>query len=403
MNFFQEFRTEIQHRHPELSPAFSDPSFTPAFISPLQITLSAADFQLMKKAITAFEAIRNTPAYVRQLNPPYSPQIQPNRSICMGYDFFITKTGPKLIEINTNAAAELVIGCLNSVHHIQPELPELESLLYHMMQTELQLSHCPVPPGLIVIMDEAPLAQKTYFDMRLFDCLFKKWGWPAVIADPTQLIWDPGTKKLYFQPTGHPVEFIYNRHCDFLLQSPAVAPVRQAWEAGAIGLSPHPLDYALLADKANLIQFSNPDHLKHWGISEENRHAIEQVLPPVLSVRDTDPETIWKTRKHYFFKPRHLWGSKACYKGEKLTRKMWAHICESDYIAQPYFESETIHPSYPDTEPLKYDIRVYTYQDQIQCIGARLFAGQAMNFQAKYGGFASIRCVDYNTRHDRND
>lgn len=51
-----------------------------------------------------------------------------------------------------------------------------------------------------------------------------------------------------------------------------------------------------------------------------------------------------------------------------------------------------IHPSDGDEAiSLKYDLRVYAYDGQIQLLAARLYQGQTTNFRTPGGGFAPVR------------
>jgi hypothetical protein len=43
---------------------------------------------------------------------------------------------------------------------------------------------------------------------------------------------------------------------------------------------------------------------------------------------------------------------------------------------------------------LKYDVRCYVYNGQLQLIAARLYQGQTTNFRTQGGGFAVVRVSD---------
>jgi hypothetical protein len=43
---------------------------------------------------------------------------------------------------------------------------------------------------------------------------------------------------------------------------------------------------------------------------------------------------------------------------------------------------------------LKYDVRCYVYDGNIQLIAARLYQGQTANFRTPGGGFALVRVVE---------
>ena len=45
-------------------------------------------------------------------------------------------------------------------------------------------------------------------------------------------------------------------------------------------------------------------------------------------------DEFWRDRKRYFFKPAAGYGSKAAYRGDKLTRTVWEEILTRPYVAQ---------------------------------------------------------------------
>ena len=102
-------------------------------------------------------------------------------------------------------------------------------------------------------------------------------------------------------------------------------------------------------------------------------------------------EDLWKRRKKLFFKPISGYGSKAAYRGDKITRSVWAEILKASYVAQ-----EIVPPSTRTiaingkTEKLKVDLRNYTYDSRVQLIAARLYQGQTTNFRTPGGGFAPV-------------
>lgn len=42
------------------------------------------------------------------------------------------------------------------------------------------------------------------------------------------------------------------------------------------------------------------------------------------------------------------------------------------------------------SEPLKFDVRNYVYEDAVQWVAARLYQGQTTNFRTPGGGFAPV-------------
>src|SRR3989338_11218058 len=105
--------------------------------------------------------------------------------------------------------------------------------------------------------------------------------------------------------------------------------------------------------------------------------------------------TLWADRKQWFFKPNSGYGSKGAYRGEKLTRRVFAEILQSGYVAQhmaaPGERSVCVNDG--ESVPLKYDMRCYVYDGQVQLVAARLYQGQTTNFRTPGGGFAPVYLV----------
>jgi hypothetical protein len=113
-------------------------------------------------------------------------------------------------------------------------------------------------------------------------------------------------------------------------------------------------------------------------------------------VLPTQAEHFWAARKTLFFKPQAGFGSRATYRGEKLTKRVFEEILQGGYVAQdfvapPEFVLSATDQAVPVT--LKYDLRVYAYNGQIQLLAARLYQGQTTNFRTPGGGFAPVRVV----------
>jgi hypothetical protein len=390
--FFDDFLTFVRDHHPDVYPILAVPPFGPNFVSPATVDVTAKDFQGMADAVRAIEAIRALPDYQASVLAG-APQFRldpGNRSVLMGYDFFITPDGPRLIEINTNAAASLVVALLNDFHQMSPSFSEWESSLKTMFETEWQLAGLSRPLQTVAIVDEQPTTQRTAFEFHLFEMVFRQWGWQVVVADVADLVWTG--RQLLAGPDGPTIDMVYNRFCDFSLATPPGKALRAAWEARTICLTPHPRDYLLLADKGRLVTLSDPEQLHRVGAADRDISAIGSVLPPVCRVAAPDADWFWAHRKTLFFKPATGFGSKGVYKGERISRKVFDTVLHNDYVAQPYFEA----PSVPvdidgQRHDFKYDVRLYVYRDKVLGAGARLFAGQAMNFQILGGGFAAVR------------
>jgi len=381
MNFF-EF---VFERFPQFSEPFRHPSFSPLFCSNHVVQLSKKHRLVIESCVLALEKIRINPLYAKEaLDNTFLSRVSDpgNRSVFMGYDFYLEEAGPRLIEINTNAAGALVVALLND-YHGTAAFDDQVATLFSMFKSELRLAGKSETPRHVVITDELPLEQRTYFEFFLFQRFFEECGWSASIEDITTLRWDDALKTL-FTADGKAIDLVYNRSCDFQFETPVTQILYKAWMNKAVCVTPNPYEYRLLADKQRLIELSNPIFLEKYSLTPDELSALSVCIPSALDVRPEDRDLLWAKRKSLFFKPARSYGSKACYKGESMSKKVFEHVLSSDYIAQPYFEA-------PLHEGFKYDIRTYVYKEQIQQHGSRLFKGQVMNFQTEGGGFGGVK------------
>ena len=79
-----------------------------------------------------------------------------------------------------------------------------------------------------------------------------------------------------------------------------------------------------------------------------------------------------------------------------LTKRVFAEILQGDYVAQKLAPPGERAVCMNDAEAslLKYDVRCFGYDGQIQLVAARLYQGQTTNFRTPGGGFALARVVE---------
>ena len=354
--------------------------------------------------VAAIERVAKLPGYQAQAlsraNPiaqhPWGP-----RSVCMGYDFHLSQHGPQLIEINTNAGGLLLSAALARAQEaccaeLDPAFvscagdANLTGDLFEMFATEWRLQRGALPWRTVLIVDSAPQAQYLAPEFELFRQLFAQHGLQAVVADPSELLWQGG--QLLHQ--GTVIDLVYNRLTDFYLEDPAHQALRQAYEAGAVVLTPHPHAHALQADKRNLIALSQDSLLAAWGASAADRKLLASCVPSTRLVTPERADELWAQRRTLFFKPVAGYGAKAAYRGDKLTRRVWAEILAGDFVAQALVPPSERQIKV-DGEPtdLKFDIRAYAYAGQVQLLAARMYSGQTTNFRTPGGGFAPVIVV----------
>ncbi|MDQ3270956.1 MAG: hypothetical protein M3Q12_02135, partial [Pseudomonadota bacterium] len=186
----------------------------------------------------------------------------------------------------------------------------------------------------------------------------------------------------------------YNRLTDFSLSEPSHQALRRAYVTGAAVVTPHPRAHALFADKRNLITLGDDVLLASWGVSAEDRHILQAVVPHTELVSAEHADTLWARRRQLFFKPVAGYGAKAAYRGDKLTRGVWADILGGGFIAQALVPpSERVVNVDGAPTRLKLDIRAYTFRGQVQLLAARTYTGQTTNFRTAGGGFSPVVVV----------
>lgn len=362
----------------------------PQLFSAAAIAIDRQAMAAMREIIAAIESVIALPAY-RQHALAQAPAIarQPvaARGVFMGYDFHLAVDGPKLIEINTNAGGGLINAYLLAAHGQAAAGERLKDDLVAMFREEWRLERGDAPLRCIAIVDEDPAGQFLSPEFTLFKALFEAHGLNAVIADPADLQRD-GDSLLY---QGQPVDLIYNRMTDFALDSAVNREIRAVFEAGGVVLTPHPQAHALYADKRNLMLLSDDAALQSLGVGESVREILLAGIPQTVAVTPEQGERFWAERKRWFFKPPAGFGSRAAYRGDKLTKRVFEEILHGGYIAQEIaLPSEHLVPVDGGEVTMKADIRCYVYHGAIQLVAARLYQGQTTNFRTPGGGFAPV-------------
>ncbi|MBI2306139.1 MAG: hypothetical protein HYU78_02440 [Rhodocyclales bacterium] len=317
----------------------------------------------------------------------------------LGYDFHVGDDGPKLIEINTNAGGGLLNArlaaaqraCCDAVAELmQRPQADVAALFVAMFREEwrrVRGQEDNRPLTRIAIVDEKPAEQYLAPEFELFRRLFEANGIVAVIADPSEFVWD-GARLLH---AGAPVDLVYNRLTDFALDDPAHAALRAAWDNDGAVITPHPRAHALYADKRNLVALCDAGWLAELGVPAEARRLIAGMVPMTRMVRAADAEELWAGRKRWFFKPAAGYGSKAAYRGDKMTKRVFEEILQGDYIAQALVPpSERRLQVAGEPQLFKLDLRNYAYAGRVQLVVARLYQGQTTNFRTPGGGFAPV-------------
>jgi hypothetical protein len=372
----------------------------PNLFSSTAVFVSSDEVRRIQDIISSVEEVIALPLFQKEvlsISPFSADSKHGPHGVFMGYDFHLSERGPQLIEINTNAGGALLnielaraqIACCSDMMwnlDLPHKLGDMEKALYEMFLKEWHTQR-DAPLRSLAIVDTDPLNQYLYPEFRLFQNLFLRFGIKTFIADPKELSYRNGKLLLAEEE----IDMVYNRLTDFYLMEPTSKGILDAYQSEAIVLTPNPHHHALYANKFNLITLSSGEKLARLGVSEESRGRLISGIPKTIKVSPDNIEELWKERKSYFFKPNSGFGSKATYRGDKLTHRVWNEIIQGEYVAQEIAPpSQRVISLDGKKQDLKLDLRAYVYQGSVQLLASRLYSGQTTNFRTPGGGFAPV-------------
>lgn len=371
----------------------------PHLFSNAPVFISESETIAMLRIVRAIEAATRLPGYQRAAlswAPEFARHDFGPRGVFMGFDFHVGAAGPRLIEVNTNAGGAFLNALLADAQRaccaeIEAALGKtsnanFESAVLRMFQHEFRLQRQAGALRRIAIIDDRPEEQYLYPEFVLAQRFFVKHGIEAVIADAGQLRYAQGTLTI----DGQPIDLVYNRLVDFSLDRPGHEALRAAYLDDAVVVTPNPHIHALYADKRNLGLLSDKAALRGWGLSPAMADDLSGV-PHTVVVKSDNAAQLWEKRKTLFFKPVSGYGSKGVYRGDKITKGVWAEVIKGGYVAQDFAApGERMVKLDGTREARKTDVRLYVYDGELLLTAARLYQGQTTNFRTAGGGFAPV-------------
>ena len=377
----------------------------PHLFADSMVFVSEVHLERMARTIAAVERVVALPAYRQRVlaHAPAVAQHSPAAAgVFLGYDFHLGPQGPQLIEINSNAGGALLNSrllraqraCCVPVAQMMPPSVPLERCFLDMFRNEWRLAQPAAaavrPLARVAIVDEAPAEQYLAPEFELFRQLFAANGIEALVADAAELSYDGERLRC----RGEVVDLVYNRLTDFALAEPGNDSLLQAYLADAVVLTPHPRTHALYADKRNLLALGDQEWLQAIGVGDSDRELLASSIPRTEEVTPRNAESFWTSRRQWFFKPVAGFGSKAAYRGDKLTRRVFAEVARGGYVAQAVVSPSERRLLIDGVEQdFKLDLRNYVYRGAVQLVSARLYRGQTTNFRTPGGGFAAVFAV----------
>ena len=170
------------------------------------VFISTHDVKAMLDVVAAIEAATGDTAYQEEVLG-WAPAIARHdfgpRGVFMGYDFHLGGSGPKLIEVNTNAGGAFLNAllaraqeacCRQASDARRANAPgEFEALVWQMFIDEWELQGRVGQPRTIAIVEDGPKDQFLYPEFLLAQRFFEQRGVKACVVDPSELRISGGT------------------------------------------------------------------------------------------------------------------------------------------------------------------------------------------------------------------
>jgi len=391
-------------RDPALAPLFAART---GLVADNVVFLDAADAAAMDRTIAlAGRALDSTPfrQQVAAQAPALAAAGRPALPGLLGFDFHLGAALPQLIEINTNPGgllinewlARAVAACCPEAAAVlappadQQPASALTGKVPALFRAAWTAARGTAPLVTIALVDDDPPNQYLYPEFLLFQQLFAAAGWRCLIADPQALAVRDGA--LYLGATR--IDLVYNRLTDFYLTEERHAALARAEREGCAVLVPNPAAHAHYADKRLLAALGDKALLTAAGLEAGEREQLRAAIPMTELVSAARADEFWRRRKELFFKPVDGYGSKAAYRGDKLTRATFQQILAGRYVAQALAATSMRRVVVAGTATeLRVDIRNYCGAGATWLRAARLYRGQTTNFRTPGGGFAPVVIV----------
>ncbi len=374
----------------------------PHLFSATPVFLPREALDQMLTTVRAIESVAKLPAY-RERVLSWAPEIARHsygpQGAFMGYDFHLGDDGPKLIEVNTNAGgaflnaflAKAQLSCCSEmkIGLESSGATNFETAILNMFKAEFSLQRKTGTLSRVAIVDDRPEDQYLYPEFQLAQRFFQRHGIDAVIVDAADLRFECD----WLQADGRPIDLVYNRLTDFSFELPEHASLRTGYLSQAVVVTPNPSIHALFADKRNLALLTDAEVVRSWDLPADVVAGLKSI-PRTVVVDPANADQLWSERGNLFFKPAGGHGSKAVYRGDKVTKRVWGEITRGGYVAQDFAPpSERLIEVDGVRFPHKVDVRLYVYDGEILLAAARLYQGQTTNFRTPGGGFAPVLAI----------
>src|SRR5579862_8601494 len=204
-------------------------------VSPCLVQLRARDLRHMVCFVHAVGRLAETCAYRRAVDAeglPAVAQYEPGyHSVMMAYDFHVTPEGPRLIEVNTNAGGSYLALLAQFGGDAADSDLRVRRAAARAMATFAQAfgdftgDPSRAPDFAVVVDGRAPDGFSDPEPHAFVAAMRAHWGCEVGLAEPGEIEFADGALRL----GGARVDFVYNRFCDFYMETPEMAALRQAY------------------------------------------------------------------------------------------------------------------------------------------------------------------------------
>ena len=385
MDFYTTFQEFLSERYPSSQKIFTNENWK-NIIFPEVLSIPAKAAAQIKKTVACLYQLKKQSFYLESLKDkmPESVRIgHPQDSVLMAFDFHLDSEGiPRLIEVNTNGSGFLIGAALAECQGLEYKQPLKDLASSFQMEWLKFPGRIASSPQIAGIIDETPWSEKMIIEFLMYQDFFKSFGWNGKIYSISSLKQD--SKGRLRDQNNNLVDFCYNRSTDFYFTNNT--QLKQSYKENTCAFSPHPTEYFLLSDKNRLCEWSF--YKDEWALLSQIKHNLLNTWK--LSSENQDEA--FKNRKKYVFKLAGKHGGKGVYRGKNLTSKTFNMLCQHQTVFQEYSPP----PLWRDAEgnEWKFDLRAFSYGENVQLIIARCYKGQLTNFKTFGGGMAPVTISD---------
>ena len=270
------------------------------------VSLHRSVFERIQACVRSLWLLRQHLPYiswVKQSHPflKEAPPTHLQDCLFLALDFYITHTGPRLIEINTNAALALLSCRQTPSWDYTTKLRQ--NLIPYFEESGFRK---------VFLIDENIAKQKLSVEFALYQELFRQWGVACEICETVDLLQKTPAHR-------DEIGWVYNRCTDFFFESSQHLHLHEAYLDGSVRFAPNPMDYALMAYKQRLVDFCQKSFWQEMALEDKQTAGLRSCLIPTKPVSHWNSpklqEELWNQKEHYVFKPKNQHGGKNVHLG----------------------------------------------------------------------------------------